>query len=258
MNFNFYQFESLSSITRLRHVISTRSGSVTQGPYAALNLGYHVGDDPALVTRNRELLAQAAGYSAAGLVAAQQVHGNAVRVVGHTERGCGALDWGSALPAIDALVTGETGLPIAILVADCAPVLLVDPVHRAVAVVHAGWRGAVAGVAGAALRAMSERFATQPSAVLGGIGPCLCTGCLEVGEEVAELSAACPAAVVRGAAKPHLDLRRLIRHDLEICGVSPDHIEIMPECPRCMVDTFFSHRGQGGVAGRFGLVAWWE
>ena len=259
MNFDFHRFASLDAIPGLRHLITTRSGGIGAGPYASLNLGYHVGDDPAQVTRDRELLAQAAGYRAASLVAAQQVHGAGVRVVGAAESGRGALDWDGALPSTDALVVGEPGVPVAILVADCAPVLLVDPVHRVLAVAHAGWRGALAGVAGAALRAMSESFATHPCEVLAGIGPCLCVPCLEVGEEVAEQAAAvCPSAVRLGQSKPHLDLRALTRHDLETAGVPPGNIEVLPDCPRCLPEIYFSHRGQGGVAGRFGLVAWWD
>ncbi len=254
------QFSIFSSVQGFHHALSTRHGGVSGGEFLSLNLGFHVGDEPELVRENRMLWAHRVGFDISQPVAAKQIHGADVRVVSRGDAGRGALDFESALPDCDGLITRESKLPLLILVADCAPVLLVDPVQRVCAVVHAGWRGALAGVAGRALETMKREFGTEPNTVLAAIGPCLSLENLEVGEEVAvQVEAVFAGAVVRGEwAKPHLDLRALIQHDLANAGVKASRIEVSTLCPRERNDLLFSHRGQNGRAGRFGLVAWWE
>ena len=138
-------------------------------------------------------------------------------------------------------------------------VLLVDPIQKACAVVHAGWRGALGGVAGEAVRAMNRQFGTQSKNVFAAIGPCLSAQNLEVGEEVAsQVEAVNARAVIRGFSKPHLDLRALVFDDLLKNGVEANQIEVSPFCPRERNDVFFSYRAQNGKAGRSGLVAWWD
>lgn len=253
----FLQFgAAFQSIPGLNHFITTREGGVSSGAYSGLNLAFHVADEQGDVQQNRRLLAEALGYNAGGLIAAQQVHGTNAAIITAQQRGRGAFDWDSALPDCDALIVGETGVPVLIQVADCAPILLVDPRRRVLAVVHAGWRGAVGRIASQTLRKMQQEFGAVADDVLCGIGPCLCPACFEVGEEVATQAPA--SCVVEGYEKPHLDLAAVIRHDLMENGVPQGQIEIMSSCPQCENQTLFSHRGQKGKAGRFGLVAWWE
>lgn len=248
------------AIPGCRHVLTTRHGGVSAGGCATLNLGFHVGDDPACVTENRRRVGAAAGYDSGHLVAAQQVHGTEIALLSEADRGCGATAWDTALPGIDGLVVAAPHLPTAILVADCAPLLLIDPVRHVLAVLHAGWRGALAGIASRAVRLMGETYGTAPGDLRVGIGPALCPECLEVGVEVAEaVRAACgPAVIDPGSSKPHLDLRGMVLADLARVGVSPAQVCAPMPCTRCRVDLFFSHRGQAGGAGRFGLIAWWE
>ena len=266
---DFLHFASLRQIPGLHHAVTTRDGGVSEGAYASLNLGYHVGDDAARVTENRRRLAAALGYNGSTLVAAQQVHGAGVHSVERLDQGRGAFDWQSAVPEMDALIVAHRQTPVLILVADCAPLLLVDPVRRVLAVVHAGWRGAVAGVAAATLARMKTDFQTEARDVCAGIGPCLCVDCFEIGAEVAALAArVAPGAVIVNAAitdaavvggnKPHLDLQAVLQSDLARAGVAAEGVEVLADCPRYRQQRFFSHRGQGTVAGRFGLVAWWE
>lgn len=253
------RFSIFQPIEGFRHAISTRAGGVSSGEFESANLAFHVGDDSECVRENRRRFASEAGYSGDNLICARQVHGDNVRVASGNERGRGSFDLDSALPDCDALITREPDLPLLILVADCAPVLLVDPINRVCAVVHAGWRGALAGIAGKAVQAMAEEFGTRAPDVLAAIGPCLSTANLEVGEEVAaQVERKDAPGVVRRAEweKPHLDLRAMIARDL--AGVSVQNVEISPLCPRERNDLFFSHRGQNGRAGRFGVVAWWE
>src|SRR5690242_18141638 len=129
---------------RVRRVVTTRDGGASRGPYASFNLGHHVGDDPAAVAANRDRLAGAAGVDA--VVWMDQTHSPNVAVVDGPR--------GEPVPDCDGLVTATPGLGIAVLTADCVPVLLADPHAGVVAAVHAGRRGAAAGVATAALAAM--------------------------------------------------------------------------------------------------------
>jgi len=254
------QLPAFAAVPGLRHIISTRPGGVSEGSFASLNLGYHVGDDPARVTENRRRLAEAAGYTPDALVAAQQVHGTNLALVGTAERGQGAFSWEQAIPDTDGLLVATPGIPVMIQVADCVPVLIVDPRRHVLALVHAGWRGAVGRIASAAVAQMIARAGTAPADLLVGIGPALCPTCLEVGDEVGEVVARAfgPTAVISGMTKPHLDLAAILTADLAGVGVSAAQISASPACTRCCNDRFFSHRGQRGRAGRLAMVAWWE
>lgn len=252
------QFELLQQVPGLRHAITTRAGGASNGEYSSLNLAFHVGDEDDRVQKNRKILAKALGYDASTLVAAQQVHGRTTHVVSADDAGRGALDWDSAIPESDALIVAEPRIPVMILVADCAPILLVDPVHRVLAVVHAGWRGALARIASQTLQVMARAFDTRAEELRVGIGPCLCLECLEVGEEVAAQVTSTHVSRRASWEKPHLDLRAMIAEDLTKNGVLASRIEVMERCPRCENEIFFSHRAQNGQAGRFGLVAWWK
>lgn len=248
------QFSSFSAFPRFRHAVTTRDGGFSSGEFASLNLAFHVGDDADIVRRNRRALAAQLGYDAQNLIAARQVHGAHCAVVDSSHAGRGALDWESALPATDAIVTAQTGLALLILVADCAPILLFDPRARVLSVVHAGWRGALAGVAAGAVAAM-QQLGARATDIRAGIGPCLCARNLEVGPEVAALFEDKSVLQARGE-KYWLDLRAVICNDLKNAGVS--HIEVSDICPKDESATFFSHRGQNGKAGRFGIVAYME
>ncbi len=259
----FLRFDSLKNIPHLRHTITTRGGACN-GPYDELNLAYHVGDDASRVTENRKKLAEELGYDAARLVAAQQVHGTRIKPVWEELASRGAFDWNSARPQCDGLIVQTPQIPVLIQVADCAPLLIVSQQKHMLAVVHAGWRGAVESIASDAairIKFLWVEKSLQTSEFKVGIGPCLCVNCFEIGPEVVEATQKiAPEAVIQRDdwEKPHLDLRLLLRRDLENVGVLPENIEVMPQCPRCQNDLFFSHRGQNGTAGRFGLIAWWE
>ena len=164
-------------------VVTARSGGVSSGPYATLNLSLSVGDDQECVRQNRRRLAAALGASLEDFVFARQVHGAGVRVVGAADRGSGALCLDDAIADADALVTATPGVVLAILTADCVPIVLHDPVARVLACVHAGWRGTVAGVSAATLAAM-QALGSRPSDVIAGIGPAIAAARYQVGADV--------------------------------------------------------------------------
>jgi polyphenol oxidase len=163
--------------------VTARIGGVSSGPYATLNLSLSVGDDPVNVLENRRRLAAAVGARLSDLVFARQVHGAGVRIVGEADRGAGAFSLGGAIPDTDALVTTSPGVVLAILTADCVPIVLHDPVAGVLACVHAGWRGTVARVCAAALATM-EALGSRPSQVIAGIGPAVAPARYQVGADV--------------------------------------------------------------------------
>lgn len=234
--------EKLSSLGFL-HGFSTRDGGVSAGPYAQMNLGRSVGDDPALVEENHQRLARAVGYAREKLFEASQTHGTAV--LEPSER-----DEPSALRAreADALVAREKGLAVGVRTADCAPILIADVRTGAVAAVHAGWRGVVAGVISEALRVLAARSPSDLIAVVGpSIGPC----CFQVGDDVAaRLAQAGGDGIVlrRGLERPHVDLWQAVGHQLRLAGVHAP--EVMGLCTVCHPERFFSYRRDGQQSGR--------
>ena len=191
-------------------LFSDRRDGVSTAEYAALNVGASVGDDPVAVAANRAAIAGYLGANALALV--RQVHGRDVA------RLRAPLD---APPDADAIVTDVPGLPIAVQTADCVPILLADLGRGQVAAVHAGWRGVVADVVGAALEAM-----TPAGSVHAWIGPAICPGCYEVSEEVREVvAAAAPEAFARTrAGTPAVDVRAGVAGQLARRGIAAEMV----------------------------------
>jgi len=222
---------------------STRVGGSSTGRYESLNLGERWGDEPGRVQQNRRLLASDAGFDLARLTFARQVHGATCLVV--DGRSPGEV----AAAEADALLCTEPGRAIGVFTADCLPILLGDGAGR-VAVAHAGWRGTVAGVAAAAVRALREAGAA-PGALRAVLGPCIGPCCFEVGEEVAaEFQRVAPRAVERRAEwqRPHINLWTANLDLLDAAGCR--HSSVFPFCTMCEVDRFFSFRRDGGQIGQ--------
>ncbi|MFE2376011.1 peptidoglycan editing factor PgeF [Streptomyces sp. NPDC059398] len=169
-----------------------RWGGVSAVPYEELNLGGAVGDDPAAVMTNRETAARSLGIDPARVVWMNQVHGREVAVV--EGPWAEALGDHAEIPATDAVVTARRGVPLAVLTADCVPVLLADPVAGVVAAAHAGRPGLVAGVVPAAVGAMVS-LGADPARITARTGPAVCGRCYEVPAEMrAEVARVVPEA----------------------------------------------------------------
>ena len=241
--------------------VTARSGGVSCGPYATLNLSLSVGDDPDRVLENRRRLAAAFGAAPGDFVFARQVHGAGVRVVAEVDRGAAAHPLDDAVADTDALVTTSPGVVLAILTADCVPIVLHDPVAGVLACVHAGWRGTVAGVTAAALAAM-QRLGARPSDVTAGIGPAIGADRYQVGPDVHEAVTRTFGAAAAGFIRPDpsapgrwlLDLWAANRHALRQAGVpgSQIHVTGIPTGPD--PGHFFSDR-TARPCGRLALVA---
>jgi YfiH family protein len=227
------------------HGFSTRAGGTSVPPYDSLNLGGKWGDHPAAVAENRRRLASAIGV-ATPIYVARQVHGAAVAVVraGDDPDAIAATD-------ADALCSGDARVPLGVFVADCVPALIADPRTGAVAAVHAGWRGTVAGVLPAAVRALRDRFGANPGDLRVALGPAIGRCCFEVGAEVVAAFEPALAGMDGGVVHPsprgvegkwHIDLRLANRLLLERAGVAPDAIDASSECTHCDRLRFYSYR----------------
>jgi polyphenol oxidase len=214
--------------------VTTSAGGVSAGPYESLNLSLAVGDNPGNVMENRRRLAVALGAGPADFVFARQVHGADVHVVTDADRGRGAFDTAAA-PEADALVTNTPGIILAILAADCVPIVLLDPDARVLACVHAGWRGTVARAAAAAVAAMVA-LGARPENMIAGIGPAIAPASYQVGAEVkqaAERTLGSPAAA--GFGRPDgtgrwlFDLPAANRLILREAGIPDAQILTTPE-----------------------------
>jgi len=261
-------------------MVTTRHGGVSAGSYATLNLSFAVGDEAANVRENRRRAAAALGAGPADFVFAAQVHGSHAEVVSAADRGRGTLAAGDAVGPADALVTATPGTVLAILVADCVPIILYDPAAHVLACVHAGWRGTVARTAQAAIAAMCS-LGSRPEDVIAGIGPSVAAGSYQVGQEVAAAARDAFGEEVTGAARdasgqqaqallrPALtsgpsgegargqwlfDLPAANRHVLRAAGVPEGQIHVTATSTGPDPGLFFSHRAER-PCGRFALAA---
>ncbi|MFD8766784.1 peptidoglycan editing factor PgeF [Streptomyces mirabilis] len=223
-----------------------RWGGVSAVPYEELNLGGAVGDDPDAVRTNRELAAKSLGLDPALVVWMNQVHGPDVAVVDGP--------WLSAeIPSVDAVVTARRGLALAVLTADCTPVLLADPVAGIAGAAHAGRPGMVAGVVPAAVRAMVE-LGAEPERIVARTGPAVCSRCYEVPDEMrAEVAAIEPAAYAETSwGTPAVDVTAGVHAQLERLGVCD-----RAQSPVCTLesDDHFSYR-RDRTTGRLAGYVW--
>ena len=232
-----------------KHAFTTRIGGVSTGIYESLNLGQSLGDDRALVRENYGILCGALGITCDDIVGSHQVHGAQVRVVTKADRGDVFV---KTSHIADGLITIEHGVALAVFSGDCVPILLHDPVSGAIGAVHAGWRGTVADIAGAAVSRMSEEYGCNPADIRAAIGPCISKCCFETDSDVTDaLHSVLPEAAgncyERRGEKYMTDLKEANRLLLQRAGVHD--ISISDECTSCRSDKYWSHRRTKGKRG---------
>lgn len=236
-----------STVSGAHFAFTDRWGGVSAVPYEELNLGGAVGDDPAVVRTNRALAAASLGIEAQRVVWMNQVHGPDVVVVDGP--------WGSdaEIPAVDAVVTARRGLALAVLTADCTPVLLADPVAKVAAAAHAGRPGMIAGVVPAAVEAMTK-LGADPARVVARTGPAVCGRCYEVPEAMrADVAAIEPAAYAETSwGTPAVDVTAGVHAQLERLGVRD-----RAQSPVCTLESgdHFSYR-RDRTTGRLAGYVW--
>ncbi len=230
-----------------------RAGGVSSASYASLNLGDHVGDDPAVVEANRQLLMEAAGVPApqrALLVNPNQVHGERVLQLGEDL----AASRAAAREGADGIICTQPGVPVLLCFADCVPVIAAAP-GGAFAVLHAGWRGAIAGIPGAGLAALARAAGCSPQECNVYVGPHIGPCCYETSAQILErfTQAFGPGC---DAGQRRLDLGAAVQASLLQAGASPQRIVHAGRCTSCSNSDFFSYRADGGTTGRHGAFAY--
>ncbi len=218
---------------------STRFGGVSTLPFQSLNLGLYTEDDPNAVQENRKIFFSRLGFRPEQAAGAKQEHGDHILQVGLPGQ----------YEGYDALVTRSPGILLTVTVADCAPVLIYDPVQKAVGAVHAGWRGTVAGITAKTIGRMVSLFNTNPADCRAFIGSCIGECCFEVGDEVAEHFDKAFKRWNTATGKYHVDIKSANREQLLREGLLAENIEVSPHCTFQNKD-YFSHRRDRGQTGR--------
>ncbi|GAB3020610.1 peptidoglycan editing factor PgeF [Spirosoma pulveris] len=229
-----------SSFPALIAAESTRHGGVSPVPFSSLNLGINTADEAANVDENRRRFFSAIGADSFQFASSHQVHGTAVLQA--TEPG--------RFDGYDALITNRPNLLIGVTVADCVPILIFDQSHRAVAAIHAGWRGTVGGIVTKTVQAMQTQFGTQPKECYCYIGTCIDECAFEVGPEVAEQFSTAFRRDNITTGKSYIDLKAANARLLTDMGIPEHQISISPFSTVLNNDQYFSYRAENGETGR--------
>ena len=230
------------NVRNLVHGFMTREGGVSQGLYRSFNLAEHVGDDANSVAVN--WARWHAAYPRVRPIRLRQVHGNRVHPIGATDEGERKIG--------DGMVTRVPGIALAVFTADCVPVLMVDSAAAVVGALHAGWRGVLAGIARVGVSAMSGLGARHHQ-IKVALGPAIGSCCFEVNADLADdivgqVPDAAPFCTSGRPGKKHLDLRAILRIQLQETGVNGASIVETGPCTRCNSERFFSRRAAAGAA----------
>jgi polyphenol oxidase len=243
---HYYTCLAFNSVPQLRHGFSTRLDGSLNSHESSFNLGYTSWDSPDRVSENRRRLLCALDFDDVPLICLRQIHSNSVHIIENVSDPWNAI-------AGDALATRLENVALAVQVADCLPVLITDPENNAVAAVHSGWKGTLAGILLQTIEKMGKAFGSDPSKLLLAIGPGIRSCCFEVGQDVADLfirqyPECCSSMDPLG--KYHLNLPQILDTQLDLAGVKPEHRHDMGACTRCNSREFFSYRAEGQAAGR--------
>ncbi len=223
------------------HGFIGRAGGVSTGAFASMNLSYWVGDDESAVDTNWERLRRE--VPDLKIVARlNQVHGNEVHAA--------TRDTAGLRPAGDGIVTAEPGVMLGIFTADCVPILLIDSKRKIAGALHAGWRGVIADIARAGVHAMTQ-LGAHASDLRAAMGPSIGQCCFEVDADLGdrfsrEIDGARSHTRAGRPGKAFIDLRAVVRDQLERAGLAPANIASVGPCTRCAPDRFFSRRAAGG------------
>ena len=232
------------------HGFSTRFGGVSDGIWTSMNLGTTRGDDPDRVRENYRRFFGAVGANLDGVVMSNQIHGTEIRVATAEDIKKDLYDPEGY--EVDGLMTDVPGLALVIFSADCLPILLYDPVCKAIGAVHAGWRGTAQGIAAKAVDAMVREFGCERENICAAIGPCIGKCCFETDWDVpqAMLDALGPKAITgftQQGEKYYVDNKFLNMLWLQRAGIGA--LDLSPDCTKCSPDRYWSHRVHGGHRG---------
>jgi len=250
----YLRFPMLDRYPEVRHGYSTRLGGVSTGYCSTMSFSVKCGDEVWQVKENFRRMAEAVGVSPDSLVLTDQVHGDVVLPVTREHRY--DADGRTTLRGVDAVVTDQWDVTLVCFTADCVPLFFYDPVHKAIGLAHAGWRGTVQQIGRKTLEQMRASYGCDPADIRVVIGPSICASCYEVSEEVAEefrkqYDEKDQAQILLPGREEHyqLDLWQANKISLQQAGVPIEQIEISGVCTCCHAELLHSHRATGGKRG---------
>ena len=249
----FHTADAFTAAGGVAHGFATRLGGVSTGPYAQLNLGITRPDERAAVRENYHRFCAAIGADVTSLVMTHQVHEDTIRQATRADVLDDLLD--PLDYQADGLLTNQPGLCLTIYYADCIPVLLYDPVHRAIAAVHSGWRGTSLGIAPQAVAKMTALYGSDPGDILAAIGPGIGPCCFETHDDgpsamvqrLGEDSLSLCVPLAHG--KFSVDLKGIIHWQLTQAGLADGHVDTLSLCTACHPELYWSHRKMGDQRG---------
>ena len=241
----------------LTHCFTTRLGGVSKGECTSLNLSFNKNDSKENVLENYRIIANAIGVDFYKMVLSNQIHDDKIRIVQPEDAGKG-LTRESNIIGFDGLSTNQPGIPLVTFYADCVPVLLLDPVKKAITAVHSGWKSTVKNISYQALMLMKDRYGSDLKDIQVAIGPSICSNCFEVDIDVyncfIEKFSWCQKYTDYRNGKYYIDLQQIIRQVLVDAGVSYENISISGVCTKCNNDVFFSFRGDNRKTGSLAAI----
>ena len=251
----YLTYPILENTNIVKHGFSTRIGGVSKGFLGTMNLSFSRGDNEDSVRENFRRMAEVLDVSIADFVFSMQTHTTNVHKVTMEDRGKGIvkpLDYRD----VDGLITDVPGLCLATFYADCVPLYIVDPVHKAIGLSHSGWRGTAERMGKVTLQRMQEEYGTNPADVVAAIGPSICQDCYEVSEDVIlEFQKQFAKAqwdslfYKKENGKYQLDLWKANKIILEEAGVLKESIAVTNLCTCCNSEMLFTHRASKGMRG---------
>lgn len=250
-------FKSFLIQKEIKHFSTTRSGGISYGPFKSLNLGNYSCDKSENIVENRNILAEKLNTTVEKLIIPYQTHGNNVLPITHKLTKMTKYDENKILHGYDATITQERRIFLCVTTADCTPILIFDKVNKAIAAIHAGWRGVINLIIDNTISKMNKYFGTNPKDLIAAIGPSISIDKYEVGNEVIdELIQAgyqlntSNYHINRRTGKFHIDIKQLNKQRLIKLGVINNKIEVTNYCTYYHKDLFFSARRQGVNSGR--------
>ena len=250
-----YTLPVLERLPGFDHGFSARTGGVSEGYFASLNLSFSRPEQRENVMENYRRFCRAAEIPFEQMVMDTYEHGTNVIKVDRADAGKGYLF--DPLPPCDGLVTNDSSITLITGHADCMAFYFVDPVKRCIGLAHAGWRGALGRIGAKVVARMTLEYGSNPADLIAGVGPSICPACFEVGENVAgEFAAAypdIPCVQEREGTRPHVDLWMVAAKQFAEAGVMPEHISLFGVCTMT-TPRLYSHRRDKGNTG--GMAAY--
>ena len=240
-----FLFENLLKYDKISHFITTRNNGISPKPFKSLNLGFNSGDSIENVEKNWHILMENIGLNETKIFTLNQIHSDKI-VIANSK----IIENSGQKIEGDAIITDLKGLFIAVLVADCVPIILYDPIKSIISVVHAGWKGSSLEIAKKTVEKMEKVFLSKPKDIIAGIGPSIGPCCYKVKNDVQKYFSNYRNAVIVKNNEYYINLWEVNKSQLIKSGINENNIEVSRLCTSCNNKIFYSYRKENPI-GRF-------